>query len=53
MFGDRYIVIPNPVYGQWEDILYDGDRGMPRDEKVARRLEALDPWPGPAPAHQE
>jgi len=44
MFGDRYIVIPNPVYGEWEDILYNGDRSMPRDEKVAKRLDALHPW---------
>jgi 5'-nucleotidase (lipoprotein e(P4) family) len=44
LFGARYIVIPNPVYGEWEDVLYDGNRGMPADQKVAKRREALDPW---------
>ena len=22
-FGDRFIVLPNPVYGDWESVLYE------------------------------
>jgi 5'-nucleotidase (lipoprotein e(P4) family) len=40
-FGRRYIILPNPMYGDFEDSLYGGNRNLPEEEKDARRKEAL------------
>jgi acid phosphatase len=40
-WGDRWIVLPNPIYGSWEGALYrQGD--LTDDERARQRLEALD-----------
>jgi 5'-nucleotidase (lipoprotein e(P4) family) len=42
-FGERFIVLPNPTYGEWEEAVY-GYKDLSDAEKVARRKAALDPW---------
>lgn len=42
MFGTRYIMLPNAMYGSWESALYDYNNGMPADEKAKRRAAALE-----------
>jgi 5'-nucleotidase (lipoprotein e(P4) family) len=39
-FGSLFIVLPNPMYGDWENALYDYQRLSP-EEKDARRLDSL------------
>ncbi len=41
-FGTKYIVFPNPMYGEWEKAVYKGDFGKPDIEKRKMRIEALD-----------
>lgn len=40
-WGSRWIVLPNPVYGSWEDALLGFERGLPEAELLRRKLEAL------------
>ncbi|MXV17598.1 5'-nucleotidase, lipoprotein e(P4) family [Pedobacter sp. HMF7056] len=40
-FGKRFIVLPNPMYGDWEAPLYDYKKGLTEDEKAGKRIEAL------------
>lgn len=38
-FGTRFIVLPNVMYGDWENVAYDPR--LPEDEKAAKRSEFL------------
>ena len=40
-WGDRWIMIPNPVYGSWEGALYEEADDTP-EERARRQLEALE-----------
>lgn len=40
-FGTRFIVLPNPIYGDWEDALYDYQTGLSDSVKNVRREQAL------------
>jgi len=40
-FGSKFIVLPNPVYGDWEDAVYEYERGLASEEKRQRRLAVL------------
>jgi acid phosphatase len=40
-WGDRWIMIPNPVYGSWEGALY-GEADDTPEERARRQLEALE-----------
>jgi 5'-nucleotidase (lipoprotein e(P4) family) len=40
-FGHRFIVLPNPLYGDFEDSIYGYQRGLPEPEKDALRKKAL------------
>jgi 5'-nucleotidase (lipoprotein e(P4) family) len=40
LFGAKYIVLPNPMYGDWEKPLYQGKK-LKENEKAAERLKAL------------
>lgn len=42
-FGDRFIVMPNPMYGSWEKYIYDGDNTLPDKVKSKKRMEKLKP----------
>lgn len=40
LFGAKYIVLPNPMYGEWENAIYNYER-LTEEQKAARRNEAL------------
>ncbi|WP_421941377.1 5'-nucleotidase, lipoprotein e(P4) family [Pedobacter sp.] len=40
LFGTRYIVLPNPMYGDWEKPLYQGEK-LSEQDKARQRLERL------------
>jgi 5'-nucleotidase (lipoprotein e(P4) family) len=40
-FGQRYIVLPNPMYGEWERAIYGHDFDLSESEKKRRRERAL------------
>ena len=40
-WGRRWIVLPNPTYGDWEGALLGGENGLPIEEQGRRRREAL------------
>jgi acid phosphatase len=40
-WGDRWIVLPNPVYGSWEGALYEEADDTP-EERARRQIESLD-----------
>lgn len=42
-WGERWIVLPNPLYGSWDRALFGYDRDLDEPEKQRRRLEALRP----------
>ncbi|HWC07335.1 MAG TPA: HAD family acid phosphatase [Gemmatimonadota bacterium] len=41
-WGRQWIMIPNPLYGSWEDALYGFQSGVSPDEKTRRKADALD-----------
>ncbi|QDV50469.1 5'-nucleotidase, lipoprotein e(P4) family [Gimesia fumaroli] len=40
-WGERWIILPNPVYGDWEKALYHYDNALPTAEKLQLKLDAL------------
>lgn len=40
-FGTRFIVLPNPMYGDWENAIYDYNNKLTEAEKNAKRKGAL------------
>jgi acid phosphatase len=40
--GERWFVLPNPTYGDWEAALFGGDFALPPAERQARKINALD-----------
>lgn len=44
-FGTNMIVLPNPMYGDWEASLYNNDFSKSEDEKSQIRKAALRPMP--------
>jgi 5'-nucleotidase (lipoprotein e(P4) family) len=40
-FGKKFIVLPNPIYGDWEDAFYGYERGLSEAEKNKRRKQHL------------
>ena len=40
-FGRRFIMLPNPMYGDWEEAAHKGQRGGTEREKSRRRRKAL------------
>jgi 5'-nucleotidase (lipoprotein e(P4) family) len=41
LFGARFIVLPNPMYGNWEDSIYGDPSKLSEEEKAAKRRAAL------------
>lgn len=39
-FGTRFIVLPNPMYGDWEKLLYNG-KNLDETEKSRQRIQGL------------
>jgi 5'-nucleotidase (lipoprotein e(P4) family) len=40
-FGVRYIILPNPIYGDWENAVYENKSGLTDEQKRAYRRAAL------------
>ncbi|RZJ82092.1 MAG: 5'-nucleotidase, lipoprotein e(P4) family [Flavobacterium sp.] len=40
LFGTKFIVLPNPMYGDWEKLLYKGDK-LTEQERAKQRLDKL------------
>ena len=40
--GERWFVLPNPMYGSWEPALFDNDRSLPAAQQRAKKQAALD-----------
>ena len=40
--GERWFVLPNPMYGSWEPALFDNDWRQPAGERRAKKEAALD-----------
>ncbi len=40
-FGKRFIILPNPMYGEWEKTLYGGTRQIPEKTKEVKLWEHL------------
>ncbi|WP_425448099.1 5'-nucleotidase, lipoprotein e(P4) family [Dethiothermospora halolimnae] len=43
-FGTKFIVLPNPMYGEWEGALYDYEWGISNEEKSQKRKAPLNTW---------
>jgi len=41
-FGDRWWILPNPVYGAWERALFGGESNLSLETRRTRKLEALE-----------
>ena len=41
-WGREWIILPNPMYGNWEASLYDYEYSLPRDERLNRLLQQLE-----------
>lgn len=41
LFGQKYIVLPNPMYGAWEKPLFDYKKGLTEEEKTELMLKKL------------
>ncbi len=41
-WGERWILLSNPLYGSWEGALFDYQNGLSRGEMLARKYRALD-----------
>ena len=40
-WGRKFIVLPNPTYGEWESALYDYQRGLTPEQKEMKRVEKM------------
>ncbi len=40
-WGTKFIVLPNPMYGEWENVIYDHKRGLSNEQKDSIRKEKL------------
>ena len=40
-WGTRWIVLPNPQYGSWEDAVFGFDYGLTYEEKLRVKYDAL------------
>jgi 5'-nucleotidase (lipoprotein e(P4) family) len=43
-FGARFIVLPNPMYGHWEDAIYPAGQRLTEEQKEEKRRAALKGW---------
>ncbi|SHH51594.1 5'-nucleotidase, lipoprotein e(P4) family [Thermosipho atlanticus] len=44
MWGTKFIVLPNPIYGDWEGAIYNYNWGLSPEEKDKARKEHLFMW---------
>lgn len=39
---NNFVILPNPMYGEWEKALYDNNYGLTPDQKLQKRLKGLE-----------
>jgi 5'-nucleotidase (lipoprotein e(P4) family) len=44
LFGDKFIVLPNAMYGAWENAIYEYGRGLTEAQKAQIRANALESY---------
>lgn len=44
LWGNKFIVLPNPMYGEWEGAVYNYDYGISAAEKDKMRKQSLKGW---------
>lgn len=44
VFGTQYIILPNPVYGAWSNLLIEGRTTLPPAEQARLRKARLEAW---------
>ena len=42
MWGEKWFILPNPVYGSWESALYNFESGLDKSEINKRKADQLD-----------
>jgi predicted secreted acid phosphatase len=42
LFGKRFIVLPNAMYGTWENAIYEYKRGLSEAQKAEIRSSSLE-----------
>ena len=40
-WGERWFMYPNPQYGSWEGVLFDGDYSLSPDDRLRRKMGGL------------
>ncbi len=43
-WGTKWVMLPNPVYGSWENAAYEYNIKLDEDGRHAEKLRALSPW---------
>ncbi|MBL6447142.1 5'-nucleotidase, lipoprotein e(P4) family [Fulvivirga sp. 29W222] len=38
----NFVILPNPMYGEWEGAIYNNDYSIDNESKVQKRLQAID-----------
>ncbi|WP_129409588.1 5'-nucleotidase, lipoprotein e(P4) family [Marinitoga lauensis] len=44
-YGVKFILLPNPIYGDWEGAIYNGNWGLSPEEKSKARKSVITKWP--------
>ncbi|MFO7896256.1 MAG: 5'-nucleotidase, lipoprotein e(P4) family [Candidatus Cloacimonadales bacterium] len=42
VFGDKFIMLPNAMHGEWIKLIYNREKALEAEAKIAKRLELLD-----------
>ena len=45
MWGNKWIVLENPIYGSWNTSIYNNDFSLSEDEITKARIDALEDKP--------
>ncbi|QGM80231.1 5'-nucleotidase, lipoprotein e(P4) family [Otariodibacter oris] len=46
LFGNKFIILPNPNYGDWESAIFDYDYSRTPEQKAKARMDAINAWDG-------
>jgi len=44
MFGEKYIILPNPMYGSWEKPIFNYKKGLSNEEKYTLRKSNIESY---------
>ncbi|WP_301098354.1 5'-nucleotidase, lipoprotein e(P4) family [Otariodibacter sp.] len=46
LFGSKFIILPNPNYGDWESAIFNYDYSRTPEQKAKARMDAINAWDG-------